>query len=545
MKLNANYLCSKSIESVLFLLKQNNINENEVIFVGGILLESLGLRKANDIDVIVTPDKRKQLESNSTQTFRGPFEAINLSTEVQVLKNPYRLIGVSDEQCFRQELYNRVTFNNGSTANIIFSELEFGKKLFRKRSKDKQDIILLQRYALQVENWRWDLIPVSPLKPKKHIKQKQSKLSRCKTLLKKIINNAPKGVTQPRKSVRKIKQSVIKRFLKIQKTQKNKNIEKKITPSSLCNNVVDIGTLIQWQFKDKHFARYDTLLRNLVLNTYLEKINTNDKKQKTDNNSEIDRLFEYYDLMQSERVNRFSRLQFEELINSVQLKGFQTDKYPLKLDADGRLMDGSHRLACALGFGIDKLPVQFNYKKKGPTNYGREWFEERDFPENLLLKLDDQLKSLLLSTGAAFVLIIWPPAQKFSEEIIEMIKSRYPTIAETKNIRIKNFSKFIESVYLSDDIEQWKIQKKIYHMKEYKPVVTAIAFLISDPAYRTKTRTESYLSDTVAKLKKEIREKYRDQIDDYIYDIVAHIGDNPAMNRDIVKIMKTEQMMLI
>lgn len=67
------------------------------------------------------------------------------------------------------------------------------------------------------------------------------------------------------------------------------------------------------------------------------------------------------------------------------------------------------------------------------------------------------------------------------------------------------------------------------------------SFLIDDPRYRVKTRTESHLSDSVVQLKKEIRGRFKDRIEDYVHDITTHIGDNPAMNRDMVRVPRSHK----
>lgn len=524
MELNTELSDLENIESSLSFLKHNNIYTNEIIFVGGTVFEHLGLRPAADIDIIVTQKKRMKLEAETKIAFRGTFEAININENIQVLKNPYRYIGISDADCFDKKYYHEVDIGSGNKIKIILPELEFGKKLFRKRPKDQQDVLLLQKHALSSNNWRWDLVPVSPVKEKQN-KQKPI-YKRPKDLLLKSI----RGVFKPIESLRYIKKTLKNKFL-------NNSRPAQLKPHDLGLSVIDIGTLVQWQFNEYVFCRYDTLLRILVLKTFLNQPNSHNGDDEKHGN-ELEEVFAHYEKMQKERVDRFTRIQFEELINSIRRKGFQTDKFPIKLDSDGRLIDGSHRFASALCLGVDRIPVQFLPKKKGPVNYGRDWFEQRGFPGKLLAKLDNELNELLLSTGAAFVLILWPPAQQFTDEVKETIASRYPIIAEATHKTIPEFSKFIEAVYLSDDIEEWKIQKKIYHMKAWPPEISAIAFLIDKPGYRTKTRTESYLSDTVAALKKEIRDKYRKQIDGYVHDIVIHIGDNPSMNREMVVALK-------
>ena len=496
------------ILSKLKELDKYNINKEDICIIGSYVLENLGIRKAGDYDLALKPKAYRLLKSVISKENVLRSGTININSELQVLNDRYKNIGLTDDDLFNDKY---TEYHDG--IRFAKPELEFGKKLYRSREKDKRDVILLQRYALKSKDWNWGLIPTSP------VNLSQANTSKRQSLPKKIIKYALKGAAHPKKGAKKLKSIVKNRFNK-----KSPNSRKILNSKDLATQVVDIGTLLQWQMKDEQFLRYDTLIRYQVVNSYLN-----------NGSKDIEKYFSYYDTMQKERVNRNSRLQFEELIKSVERKGYQSDKHPLTLDTNGLLVDGSHRLACALALGVDKLPVKFSTEIKGPTNYGKDWFLKRDFSSDLINRLDYQLNEILISTGAAFVMVLWPPAQKFSTEIKNLVESRFSVLAFQENQRIENFPEFIESTYLTDDIEQWKIQKKLFHMKSFEPVITSLVFQINDPAYRMKARTESYLSDSVAKLKKEIRSKYRDKVENYVHDIIVHIGDNPSMNRDMIR----------
>jgi len=519
----------ESIINAIKFLNSIGVPENELIIIGGTVLELYDLREANDIDFAVSPKAYKillnNLENDGGRIVNGRIEydfylsSDERSNKIDVKKNTYENLGITDSLLFSD---NSLTLDVDSF-RFARLELEFGRNLFNKSIKNQRwakDRIMMQRYALNNPDWRWDLIPVRPVnKTKKHYKPIYK---RPKDFLLKCF----KVLTRPIASFQFLKKRFVNRFYSSKEPIK-------LNPTDLSISVVDLGTLIQWQFYQKFFCRYDTLLRSYVFKLWQDEVLNTEKK--TINSCELKEAFSYYEKMQEERVNRFTKVQFEELMNSIQRKGFQTDKFPLKIDQNGRLIDGSHRLSCALNLGLETVPVKFELKKKGPINYGRNWFEKRGFPEDLLMKLDIQLNEYIITTGAAFILILWPPAQQFTAEVKELITSRYHLIGEALNKEINNFPEFVEKIYLSDDIDQWKIQKKSYHMKDYPPIISAFAFQIDNPAYRAKFQTESYLSESVENLKKEIRSKYRDKVENYVHDIIVHIGDNPSMNRDMIK----------
>ena len=297
---------------------------------------------------------------------------------------------------------------------------------------------------------------------------------------------------------------------------------------------VDIGTVLQWQFKSKKFIRYDTFLRKITFKNYLVEINKHNSRDEI-----IKKVFSDYIKMQYLRVSKsnLSYLRFEELINSVSIKGFHPDRHPITLDKYGRLVDGSHRLSIALEKGINHVPVFFSKTKKGPVDFGRDWFLKNRFREDLLDSLDREINNSMINTGAYFVVIIWPPAQQFVDEIKSLINERYEIITQSLSQKIFSFPEFINEIYLGDDIEKWKIDKKIYHMKNSKSVISTLVVRIDKPNYRVKKRTSSYMSDKVAELKLQIRNKYRNKIENYVHDIIIHIGDNPSMNRGMIQVL--------
>jgi hypothetical protein len=47
------------------------------------------------------------------------------------------------------------------------------------------------------------------------------------------------------------------------------------------------------------------------------------------------------------------------------------------------------------------------------------------------------------------------------------------------------------------------------------------------------------LSDTAAKIKADVRNKFKNRFDDYFGDIVCHCGDNPQMNREMLELFES------
>ena len=132
---------------------------------------------------------------------------------------------------------------------------------------------------------------------------------------------------------------------------------------------------------------------------------------------------------------------------------------------------------------------------------------------------------------------MWPPVLEWFDEISEKISEKF-NVKWKKRIFLGNdFNNFARRIYSIDDIERWKVERKLYAMREYRPEIQVLALEISNPEFRVKKRTNGYLSDVGAALKKRIRSEYRDRVPDYIYDIVCHTGDNQEHNKESFKII--------
>ncbi|MBU8907592.1 capsular polysaccharide export protein, LipB/KpsS family [Desertibacillus haloalkaliphilus] len=156
-----------------------------------------------------------------------------------------------------------------------------------------------------------------------------------------------------------------------------------LTPEKECKGVggsMNVRELISKQFNDDVFNRVDLIVRYLAIEDYYGKNNYG---------------FKLYKKMQKNRSKHIAKTylrrkrKFKELIESVEKQGLKKDSY-VNLDSKSHLLDGSHRVACALYFNIDEIPIQFREKRK-KIDYSINWFKNNGFTEEeIKLILDKQ-----------------------------------------------------------------------------------------------------------------------------------------------------------
>ena len=117
-----------------------------------------------------------------------------------------------------------------------------------------------------------------------------------------------------------------------------------------------------------------------------------------------------------------------------------------------------------------------------------------------------------------FTINLWPPVEKWFDEITSIIAEQHKVL-ESKDLTFDNdydFETFIKGVYKCDDIADRKVQKKIYYMREYDKKIRNLCIEVKEPNFRKKQKTGNDLSTTMEKLKKRIRNSYKNQITNYL-----------------------------
>ncbi len=284
--------------------------------------------------------------------------------------------------------------------------------------------------------------------------------------------------------------------------QKGKRIKIAISDLLCCNSC------------NGRLLRLDIIVRYLAVKSYFE--GTDDG-------------WELYRRMQDARMGKgFSvgaEERFRKLLHSYEENGYD-DSSCILLDSNLGLIDGSHRIALALYHGystISALVMDFCH----PVAYSFDWFIGNGFTTDEVKHIIATGQELLCSVQKPLSCVIWSPAVPFVEEIIQDL-GMFGEVIGTKKFeyREEEYKNIVRAIYAIDDIEKWKIEKKLEHMAEYAPELWTVDLLLLDPQFRRKEKTGNPLSVVGEKIKKAIRTKYQGRIDNYFFDIILHIGDN-------------------
>jgi len=286
---------------------------------------------------------------------------------------------------------------------------------------------------------------------------------------------------------------------------------------------MNVSLLLALQFEDE-FTRKDVIIRYKAFK---------DKFYEDDNDS----LLLYKKLM----TERFKEKpyknkiedSFDTLFKSIENHGFN-DNYPIEVNSQFKLLDGSHRLSAAIVNGIDEVPISV-VSTKNKILFNTRLLERYNFNKSELASINESETRLFLDLGVYFPVIIWPPAMQFIDEIEKSLNYEIKLKCHLELDCVK-FESFVREIYEVDDIEDWKVDKKLNAMQSDINSVSVFFINFNDPLYRKKSRNSALISMKGEKLKEQIRSTYKSKIQNYIYDIIVHTGDNFIHNKKIMQI---------
>lgn len=277
------------------------------------------------------------------------------------------------------------------------------------------------------------------------------------------------------------------------------------------------------------FTRYDMIVRLLAIENYFGK---------------NDYGFSFYRRMQIARIGQQkvekAVERFLTLIKSYEKNGYDKNS-KIILDKNLHLVDGSHRMAMAMFYHIPSITALVR-PKEYYVFYGIEWFRINGFTYDECKILVDKYEALKKCYATPFICTLWSPVAQYYDEITEKLQM-FGEITEVHdfNYSDEDYAFYTRGIYHVDDIEKWKIEKKIEYMRASSPTchsIRMVAIKLENPQFRLKTKTGKSLSKQCELIKKLIRDAYKKKVDQYFHDVVIHIGDNFYQNHAIYKLLK-------
>lgn len=201
------------------------------------------------------------------------------------------------------------------------------------------------------------------------------------------------------------------------------------------------------------------------------------------------------------------------------------EKKIIIVDSLFRICDNVDKVAEYLQSTDEKVKIKRDFKAV-LTAADRKWLmKQRDSKDAALI--ENMLREKIAEWKKAMYAIIWPPAKPLAARIIEEMKETAEVVSWLDIIMDKEeFTGFVKAVYSTDDVEEWQIHTKLLRMiKKDRCEVRIVKFYLDNPRFRIK-RFGHTISGAGMEMKERIRNRHKNEIDNYIKDIIIHTTDN-------------------
>ena len=123
--------------------------------------------------------------------------------------------------------------------------------------------------------------------------------------------------------------------------------------------------------------------------------------------------------------------------------------------------------------------------------------------------------------------IVWNTCYHFRDDIVNDIEDTNVNLLGFFDAKTDNYRNFVNLLYNSEHMEQWKIDKKLEYMLMISETSIRVIFFEFDESITDyhPFKKKMVFSD-LENLKVKIRNKYKELISNYTFDIVFHATDD-------------------
>lgn len=135
--------------------------------------------------------------------------------------------------------------------------------------------------------------------------------------------------------------------------------------------------------------------------------------------------------------------------------------------------------------------------------------------------------------------IIWNSANEFKDYILSDI-TEYGEILNSFDLRLgEQYESFVRDIYSGDDIDDWKIDKKIETMNKssyYQGVAVIVLDVDTTEQYYHEYKKRIVYAN-LERMKTNIRKKYSQLVSNYFFDNVFHLTDDEKEYERCVEVL--------
>ena len=242
-----------------------------------------------------------------------------------------------------------------------------------------------------------------------------------------------------------------------------------------------------------------------------------------------------------------------DLSLKVSKSGFSADDF-ITIDQNQKILSGHGLLANALYFGIGEIPIRIapvstgNRREKVgrlalKDSRGKEdkgGIHERFFSGEEIRLIEETKDKIFFDLGLYFPGILWGPVYEYFDSIVEKLSKRNKVVS-VKDYRFDkedHFFEMLKRLYSWEAVKDDYIKMKFDYLIRHPLIIRSFFLQISDPGFKFEDGSSMAFSSVVKDMKEDFRRTYSSKVENYIRDVVLHIGDNFQHNRHIMSVIE-------
>jgi hypothetical protein len=135
--------------------------------------------------------------------------------------------------------------------------------------------------------------------------------------------------------------------------------------------------------------------------------------------------------------------------------------------------------------------------------------------------------------------LIWPPAAQYVEDIRGILEDQVEVLSqETVEIRSDQIARMVEELYAVDFAGPEKVARKMERLARPPYRLEVLQVRLVRPRMAVQDALNRVRCETIGDIKDDIRRRYRDRVEDYVYDVIIHSTEADYQTEPVRRVLK-------
>ena len=135
--------------------------------------------------------------------------------------------------------------------------------------------------------------------------------------------------------------------------------------------------------------------------------------------------------------------------------------------------------------------------------------------------------------------LIWPPAAQYVEDIRGILEDQVEVLSqETVEIRSDQIARMVEELYAVDFAGPEKVARKMERLARPPDRLEVLQVRLVRPRMAVQDALNRVRCETIGDIKDDIRRRYRDRVEDYVYDVIIHSTEADYQTEPVRRVLR-------